>query len=88
MALGLSDRRLEEVRPVAGQGQAFNWDKKIAFVLLTITLSLFAFMIYGVRNDTAKIITETTPVHIYHRDYFRSDREREIGQAPNTSVAR
>ena len=88
MALGLSERRLEEVRPVTKQRQAFDLDKKIAFVLLAITLSLLSFMIYGVRNDTAKIIRETTPIHIYRRDYFRTDREKEIGQAPDASVAR
>ena len=75
MATDLSTKRLEEVRPVTKQGQAFDLDKKIALFLLTVTVTLFSFMIYGVRNDTAQMIKETTPIHIYHRDYASSPRE-------------
>lgn len=72
MATGLSSQEKAANRVQSAPSVQFDADKKIAVFLITVTLSLLAFLVYGGRDDTAKIIKEATPVHVMHSDYYQS----------------
>ena len=47
-------------------------DKKIALFMFGATLALFAFWLYGWHSPTTEIIRNSTPLHIYHQNYYDS----------------
>ncbi len=69
---GVTEERNQVLQSRVVRRSTMTLERKIAYYMLGVTFTIFAYLLYGAQNVAPKLMRNTSPRHILHHDYVSS----------------